>query len=230
MLRLSLPRRRESVIRALALPRRCAIAVLLIAQVSAGCSTSNFVVSEWRKPDYVAPEFKSVMVGGLIEQTSVRRNFEDEFQTQFMAAGVNALQSYRYTPADEKIDDPNLRQTARQAGADALLIVHPLRSEQKTEYGPSYYPVPSIGIFGSNVGAVWHGSYGAPGVTRYTEYTSEATLYDLTKDEVVWSGILRTTGREDVHTAVKQYVQAVIHALQQNKLLDAKKKAVPGHE
>jgi hypothetical protein len=209
--------------RVLALPRVFALAVLLIAQASAGCSTSNFVVSEWRKPDYVAPVFKSVMVGGLIEQTSVRRNFEDEFRAQLMAAGVNALPSYRYTPEDEKMDDAKLKQTARQAGSDALLIVHPLRTEQKTEYGPSYYPVPSIGIFGSNVGAVWQGSGGTPGVTRYTEYTSETTLSDLTKDEVVWSGTLRTTGGEDVNTAVPRYVQAVINALKENYLLGVKK-------
>jgi hypothetical protein len=208
--------------RVLALSRVFALAVLVSAHASVGCSTSNFVVSEWRKPDYLAPAFKSVMVGGLIEQTSVRRNFEDEFRTQLMAAGVNALPSYRYTPEDEKMDDAKLKQTARQAGSDALLIVHPLRTEQKTEYGPNYYPVPSIGIFGSNVGAVWQG-YGTPGVTRYTEYISEATLSDLTKDEVVWSGTLRTTGGEDVNTAVPRYVQAVINALKESKLLGVKK-------
>ena len=48
---------------------------------------------------------KTVMVGGLSEQTSVRRNFEDEFLTQLKAAGVDVLPSYRYVPDDEKIDD-----------------------------------------------------------------------------------------------------------------------------
>jgi hypothetical protein len=209
--------------RVLALSRVFALAVLVSAHASVGCSTSNFVVSEWRKPDYLAPAFKSVMVGGLIEQTSVRRNFEDEFRTQLMAAGVNALPSYRYTPEDEKMDDAKLKQTARQAGSDALLIVHPLRTEQKTEYGPNYYPVPSIGIFGSNVGAVWQGPYGGPSVTRYTEYTSEATLHDLAKDQIVWTATLRTSEQENLNTAVKLYVEAVINALKEKNLLGAKK-------
>ena len=175
--------------------------------VLASCSTANFIVSEWRNPAYVAPMFKTVMVGGLSEQTSVRRNFEDEFLAQLRAAGVDVLPSYRYLPEDEKIDDTKLKQVARKAGADALIVARPVKVEQKTEYGPSYYPTPSIGIFGGNVAGVWQVPYGAPSVTRYTEYTSETTLYDLAKDEIVWTATLRTSERENLNSAVKLYVK-----------------------
>ncbi len=187
------------------------------------CSASNFIVSEWHNPAYTAPVFKSVLIGGLSEQTSVRRNFEDEFLAQLRAAGVDAFPSYRHIPEDEKIDDVKLRQAALTAGVDALLIARPVRVEQKTELGPSYYPVPSVGIFGRNVSGVWHGGYGAPSVTRYTEYTSEATLHDLVKNEVVWSATLRTSERENLNTAVKLYVEAVIDALKKKNLLAVKK-------
>jgi hypothetical protein len=152
--------------------------VLAIAGVGLlpGCSTSSFIVNEWRNPAYVAPEFKSIMVGGLSEQTSVRRNFEDEFLAQLRAVGVDAVPSYRHIPDYEAFGDGRLKQAARIAGADALIIARSVKVEQKTNYGPSYYPTPSIGIFGSNVGAVWQGSYGAPNISRYTEYTSEAAL------------------------------------------------------
>ena len=205
------------------LPRPMVMAALMSILVLGGCSTSNFIVSEWRNPAYVAPSFKAVMVGGLSEQTSVRRNFEDEFLTQLKASGINALPSYRYIPDEGKVDESKLREIARKAGADALIIARPVKVEQKTEYGPSYYPVPSIGIFGSNVGAVWQGSYGSPSVTRYTEYTSEATLYDLAKDEMVWTGTLRTAEQENLNTAVKLYVETVINALKEKNLLGAKK-------
>ena len=191
--------------------------------VLAGCSTANFIVSEWRNPAYVAPVFKTVMVGGLSEQTSVRRNFEDEFLAQLKAAGVDVLPSYRHFPDDEKIDDAKLKQVARKAGADALIVARPVKVEQKTEYGPSYYPTPSIGIFGGHVAGVWQVPYGAPNVTRYTEYTSEATLYDLAKDEIVWTATLRTSELENLNTAVKLYVESVINALKEKNLLGAKK-------
>lgn len=191
--------------------------------VLAGCSTANFIVSEWRNPAYVAPGFKTVMVGGLSEQTSVRRNFEDEFLAQLKAAGVDVLPSYRYLPDDEKIDDAKLKQVARKAGADALIVARPVKVEQKTEYGPSYYPTPSIGIFGGHVAGVWQVPYGAPSITRYTEYTSEATLYDLAKDEIVWTATLRTSELENLKTAVKLYVESVINALKEKNLLGVKK-------
>jgi len=191
--------------------------------VLAGCSTANFIVSEWRNPAYVAPGFKTVMVGGLSEQTSVRRNFEDEFLAQLKAAGVDVLPSYRYLPDDEKIDDAKLKQVARKAGADALIVARPVKVEQKTEYGPSYYPTPSIGIFGGHVAGVWQVPYGVPSVTRYTEYTSEATLYDLAKDEIVWTATLRTSELENLKTAVKLYVESVINALKEKNLLGVKK-------
>jgi hypothetical protein len=199
------------------------MAALMSLWVLAGCSTANFIVSEWRNPAYEAPSFKSVMVGGLSEQTSVRRNFEDEFLAQLRASGVNALASYGYIPEGEKVDESKLKQVARKAGADALIVAHPVKVEQKTEYGPSYYPAPSIGIFGSNVGAVWQGPYGAPRVTRYTEYTSEATLYGLAKDDIVWTGTLRTSEQDNLTTAVKLYVETVINALKEKNLLGAKR-------
>jgi hypothetical protein len=126
----------------------------------AGCSTSSIIVNEWRNPAYVAPEFKSIMVGGFSEQTSIGRSFEDEFLVQLKAAGVDAVPSYRYIPENERITEAMLQQAARQAGADALIIARSVKVEQKTDYGPSY-PTPSIGVWGSNVGAVWQGPYGA---------------------------------------------------------------------
>jgi len=205
------------------LPRPIVIAALMSFLVLAGCSTANFIVSEWRNPAYVAPGFKTVMVGGLSEQTSVRRNFEDEFLAQLKAAGVDVLPSYRYLPDDEKIDDAKLKQVARKAGADALIVARPVKVEQKTEYGPSYYPTPSIGIFGGHVAGVWQVPYGAPSITRYTEYTSEATLYDVAKDEIVWTATLRTSELENLKTAVKLYVESVINALKEKNLLGVKK-------
>jgi len=195
---------------------------MLSGMVFAGCSTANFVVSEWRNPAYRAPEFKSVMVGGLSEQTSIRRNFEDEFLAQLRSAGIEAVPSYRHIAEGEKLDDATLKQAARRAGADALIIARPVRVEQRTDFGPNY-PVPSFGIFGSNVGAVWHGPYGGGSVSRYTEYTSEATLYDPVKNQVVWSGTLKTSEPENANRAVKLYVEAVINTLKEKDLLGVRK-------
>ena len=205
------------------LSRIFAIPSLIAALALAGCSTMKPVVSEWSNPAYTSSSFKRIMVGGVDGQTSIRRNFEDEFVAQLRAAGVEALPSYRYIPEDQKIDEAKLKQAAQKAGADAVISARSVSVEQKTEVGPSYYPSPAFGIFGPHVGATWYGLYGAPTVYRYNEYTSEATLYDVTKNEVVWTGTLKTTEPGNVNTAIKSYVEAVVKALKEKNLLGVKK-------
>jgi hypothetical protein len=183
-----------------------------------GCSTATPpIVSEWRNPAYVSGPFKRIMVGGPSGDTSVRRNFEDEFVVQLRAAGVDALASYRYIPEDQGIDEDKLKQAAQKARADAVLFPRSVQTEQKTKLGPTF-PF-SFGIFGSNVGASWSGPAGSASVSRYKEYTSETALYDLPKNELVWTGTIKTTEPENVGTAIKSYVEAVMKALDAQNLL-----------
>ena len=188
-----------------------------------GCATSPMIVSEWSNPAYTSPSFRRIMVGGVGEQASIRRNFEDEFVAQLRTAGVDALPSYRYTSEDEKIDETKLKQAAKEARADAAIIARAVNVEQKTELSPSYYPSPVFGVFGRHVGATWSGPYGAPSVHRYNVYTSETTLHDVGKNEVVWSGTVKTTELENMNKAIKSYVETVIKALNEKKLLAVNK-------
>lgn len=193
------------------------VGVVFVTLALSGCSTATPIVSEWRNPAYAAGPFKRIMVGGPGGETSVRRSFEDEFVVQLRAAGVDALASYRYIPEDQGIDEDKLKEAAQKARADAVLYPRSVQTEQKTKVGPTF-PF-SFGIFGSNVGASWSGLSGAPSVSRYKEYTSEATLYDVAKNELVWSGTIKTTDPENVQTAIKSYIEAVMKALEAQNLL-----------
>jgi hypothetical protein len=190
--------------------------------VVAGCSTTQpMMVNEWSNPGYNAPAFDRIMVGSAGEQDSIRRNLEDEFVVQLRTAGIHALPGYRYVMGDEKIDEVAFKEAAQRAGTDAAIIVRSINVEQKTNVAPAIYP--SFGIFGPNVGATWSGFPGAPGVYRYKVYTSEVTLYDLKKNETVWTGTVRTTEPDNVNAAIKSYVGTVIKALNDKNLLGGKK-------
>ena len=193
--------------------------IFIVTLALIGCSASNPIVSEWRNPAYGGVSFRRIMVGGLGGETSVRRNFEDEFLAQFRAAGIEAIPSYQYLAEDEKVDETKLRQAAQKAGADAAIFARAINVEQKTQFSPNYYSFPWFGIYGSHGGATWQGPYGTPSVYRYNEYTSETTLYDVVKNEVVWTGTIKTTEPDDVKTAIKAYVKAVIKTLQEKNLL-----------
>lgn len=195
------------------------IANVLLLLLLAGCSAATPIVSEWRNPAYSSGSFQRVMIGGLGDDTSVRRNFEDEFVAQLRAAGVDALPSYRFVPENDKIDENKIKEAAKTASADAALFVRLMQVEQKTQYGPGYFPYTSFGIFGSNVGASWHGLGGAPSVYRYNEYVSETTLHDMGKNDVVWTATIKTTEPENVRSAIKSYVEAVMKTLQEKNLI-----------
>jgi hypothetical protein len=193
------------------------VGIVSVTLTLSGCSTATPIVSEWRNPAYTSGPFKRIMVGGPSAEASVRRTFEDEFVVQLRAAGIDALASYRYIAEDEGIDENNLKQAAQKARADAVLFPRSVQTEQKTKFGPTF-PL-SFGIFGPNVGASWSGLSGAPSVQRYNEYTSEATLYDVVKNELVWTGTIKTTDPENVRTAIKSYIEAVMKALDEQNLL-----------
>ena len=195
------------------------IAGIMIVLALTGCSTATPIVSEWRNPAYSSGSFRRILVGGLGGDTSIRRNFEDEFVTQLRAAGVDALPSYRLIPENEKIDETMLKEAAQKAGVDAVLFARLIQAEQKSQYGPTYFPYTSFGIFGSHGGASWSGLGGSPSVYRYTEYVSETTLYDTGKNEVVWTGTIKTSEPENVRTAIKSYVETVMKTLQEKNLI-----------
>jgi hypothetical protein len=186
-----------------------------------GCSTATPIVSEWRNPAHTSGSFQRLLIRGPSGETTLRRNFEDEFVAQLTAAGIDALASYRYIPEIEGIDENKLKQAAQTARADGLLVVRSLRVEEKTNY-PSIGPEISFGIFGSNVGAGWSGIPGTSGPYRYNEYTSETVLHDVARNDLVWTGTVKTTDPTNVQTAIKSYVQTVMKALAAQNLLPKK--------
>jgi len=189
------------------------LGILFMTLALNGCSTTATpIVSEWRNPAQTSGSFQRLMIGGPSGDVSVRRNFEDEFVTQLAAVGVNASPSYRYMPENDETNENNLKQAAQKARADGLLFMRSIKVEEKTNY-PTVGPEISFGIFGSNAGAGWSGIPGSSGPYRYNEYTSETALYDIAKNELVWTGTVKTREPSNVQTAIKSYVQTITKAL-----------------
>jgi hypothetical protein len=194
------------------------VGILFIALALNGCSTATPIVSEWRNPAQTSGTFRRLMIGGPSGDASVRRNFEDEFVAQLAAVGAEAVPSYRYIAENEVIDENNLKQAAQKARADGLLFMRSVSVEEKTNY-PAIGPGISFGIFGSNVGAAWSGISGTSGPDRYNEYTSETALYDVARNELVWTGTVKTKESTNVQAAIKSYVQTITKALAAQNLV-----------
>jgi hypothetical protein len=197
------------------------IGILLCAFALGACSSTTPIVSEWRNPAQASSAFQRLMVAGPSGDASVQRSFEDEFVAQLAAMRVEALASYRYMPDIGETNENMLKQAAQEARADGLLLMRPVRVEEKTNY-PAVGPPISFGIFGSNVGAEWYGIPGASGPYRYNEYTSETALYDVARNDLVWTGTIKGKEPTNVQTAIKSYVQTVTKALHDKNLIRAR--------
>ena len=189
---------------------------------ASGCSAKG-IVSQWSNPDYAnAPRvFKKIMVAGTFEHDAIRRNFEDRFVAELRAAGLDALPSYRLVADPGKDIEGSLNAAAQSAGADGVLVTRLTRVEQRTDASPGYFQ-PSFGFGYYNwYYPGWYGAgyYTAPYYYQYPVYYSETTLYNAAKNEMVWTGTIRTIDPASANEAITDYVATVVTALKENHLL-----------
>jgi hypothetical protein len=203
---------------------RISVLAIGLALILTSCASSTRIVNQWVNPEYRAPNFKRILVMGVSKQPSLRRTFEDEFVARLKLEGVDAVPSYRYLPEDGEVAQERLQEAVTQANADAALITRLVKVENKTEVVPGFYhPAPAL-TFGFYPGytAYWLGYYDPPRVYHYDVYISETSLYDLRRNQLVWSGLVQTTDPRDINKEIKRYVDHVIDALKSKNLLPAR--------
>ncbi len=193
---------------------------LLVA--ASGCSAKR-IVSQWSNPDYASapPVFRKIMVVGAIELDAIRRNFEDRFVAELRAAGVDALPSYRLVADPGKDIEGSIKTAVQSAGADGVLVTRLIRVEQRIDASPGYYqPYFGFGYY-RWYHPGWYGGdyYTAPNFYQYPVYYSETTLFNAAKNEIVWTGTIRTIDPENANQAIVDYVATVVTALKNNQLL-----------
>ena len=201
-------------------PVRVFVVAIAVAFVLAGCAATK-IVTQWSNPDYASPRFKKILVIGVSKQPSIRRTFEEEFVNKLKAVGVDAVPSYLYITEDGQVDEARLNEAVKKANADAVIITRLVRVEKKTEVSPGFYqPAPAIGYgFYGGYSSAWLGYYEPPRIYEYEVYISETSLYDVTKNQMVWTGTAETTDPGDIGNEIKRYVDIVIDALKSKKIL-----------
>jgi hypothetical protein len=203
---------------------RLAIVVTLLLLLGACAATQ--IINQWSNPDYTAGSFKKILVIGVTKQASIRRTFEDEFVAQLRALGVDAVPSYELIPEDGQVLESRLRETVKQVGADAVIMTRLVRVEKKADVAPGPYgPFPAFGFY-RWYSSAWVGFYEPPRVNFYDIYISETSLYEVAKDQLVWSSVAKTTDLGDIRKEIKEYVEVVIRALNKKNLLTNRNRRV----
>ncbi len=185
-----------------------------------GCATTQ-IVNQWSNPAYTTPAFKKFVIIGISDQASIRRNFEDEFVTQLKAIGVSAVPGYQFLPEAGQVEEARLKEAVKQSGAEAAVVTKLTRVEKRAVYTPGpYVPLRPLGFY-HWYNYAWDGFYDPAHVNYYDVYLSETSLFDVTKDQLVWSGAIRTTWPDEIGKEINSYIAIVITALKEKNLLPA---------
>jgi hypothetical protein len=119
----------------------------------------------------------------------------------------------------DKCRSHGLKEMVKQAGADAVIITRLIRVETKADVAPGAYgPFPGFGFY-RWYSSAWVGFYEPPRLNFYDIYISETSLYDVAQDQLVWSGIAKTTELGDIGKEIKEYVEIIIKGLNNRNLL-----------
>jgi hypothetical protein len=192
---------------------------LIAAVLGMASCASTQLVNQWSNPAYTSASFKKVMVIAVTKQSGIRRTFEDDFTAQLKAAGVNATPSYLYIAQDGPVGEAVLKQALKESAADAVLITRLVSVQQQTEVAPGYYaPDPAMAAIPFYTNA-WNGYYEPPIVYHSEIYTCETSLYDTTKNQVVWKGTAQTEVQGNISQEIKDYASIMIAALKDKKLI-----------
>lgn len=202
------------------LAHRLLLVAVAVTLCLTGCASTR-IVNQWRNADYASARFQKVLVFGVSAQQSIRRTFEDEFVARLGRRGVSAEPSYRYVPEEGRVDEARIKQAVTVAGADAAIITRLIRMETRTQFTPGYYAPPPAFTLGFYHGysAAWFGYYEPPRMYQYEVYTSETSLYDIARNQLVWTGTAQTTEPGDLNTEIRRYVDTMVGALEDNHLL-----------
>lgn len=194
--------------------------VVLVSTLSACASTT--LDNSWKDPQYGGGPVRKVLVAGISNQSGVRRTFEETFARALTQAGVPAVASYTWIPADGQIAEDVLKKAVEQAGADGVLITRMVGRETDISITPSPMPPPVYGMrpyyYGYYTGA-WIGYYEPATVRQYNYIVTETTLFRADAPEPVWSGTARTLEPRDVRKATEGFAKIMIAALRKEGLI-----------
>jgi hypothetical protein len=188
----------------------------LVAMALAGCASTQFV-SQWGNAQFAGTRFARILVVGVVNDASLRRQFEDDFVRQAAARGITAVQSYRYLPNDGQQSEADLDRAVKESNADGLLISVVRAVNRETTVSPGVGPPPppfGFGYWGFyNWG--WGGAYMPPRIVQFDVIFVETQLHSVKPGALVWSGTTRTTDPSTAAKEIPPFVTLILGALAQ---------------
>jgi len=179
--------------------------VLVLLSISACSSTT--LVSRWNDVNYSGPQFKNVLVIGIIKNDIKRRYYEDEMVKIIRAKGGQAISSYTLIHDLGTVDDKaKIVAIVKQTGVDSVIItsLQSIDKEQRTVPARvDYVPTMGHGYYGyyrSSYRTVYQPAY----TVTDTIVRLETRVYAAETEKMVWAGITESMNPDSIDEIIKE--------------------------
>jgi len=191
-----------------------------------GCaSTATTLDAQWVNPQVAGKRSVSnIMVMSAVRDSTNRRIFEDRMVAALQAAGVKAVQSYKFIPEEGPVGEERLRGVLKQAGVTHAMVTRIINVSTQVNVSPGMVMGPAWGPgwgWGGGWGPGWGGFVGyqnamwattiPPQVTTTQNVHADTRVFDASDADVLWSAATTTaTGYNSVTQLIDQFVQLIV--------------------
>jgi hypothetical protein len=216
--------------------RSFVVAVATVSMMAlAGCATrATRVDAQWVNPEFAGQRsMRSVMVMAAIRDSTNRRLFEDRMVGTLSAAGVKAVQSYKFIPADGPVSEDQLRRAIADAGAGHALVSRIINVTTEVNVtpgmvmGPTWTPGwgwssgwgPSWSGFARYHNATWATTV-PPRIDTTQSVHVDTRVFDAGTAAVVWS-VATTTSTDwgSVPQLIEQFVGLIAETMKKDGII-----------
>ena len=205
------------------------------AIVLAACATRATTLNmQWVSPEFAGKgSVRNVMVMAVTRDSTNRRAFEDRMVAALTAAGVKAVQSYKFIAQDGPVTEDQLRRAVTDAGVSHAMSTRISNVTTDVSVSHSMMTGPGWGPgFGWDRGSGpgWGGATGfhntmwagptPPQVTTTQNVHADTRLYDAKTAAVLWSAATTTTtGFDTVPQMIDQFVQLIVDTMKKDAVI-----------
>ena len=194
-----------------------------------GCAIAPSTLdAQWVNPQAAGKRsLNRIMVMSAVRDSTNRRIFEDRMVAALQAAGVKAVQSYKFIPEEGPVGEERLRGVLVQAGVTHAMVTRIISVSTQvnvspgTVMGPGWGPGwgwgggwgPGWGGFAAYQNAMWAASV-PPQVWTTQNVHSDTRVFDAADAVVQWSAATTTTtDYGSVTQLIDQFVQLIVTAM-----------------
>jgi hypothetical protein len=190
-----------------------------VAAVSLVSAAPKFT-SVWKSPDAASVSFVGRKVAALVitQDDSLRISGEESMVRELTARRLEAVATYRIAPKEELQSAERAKPWFEKASIEGVVALRPVSNEQRTTYNPGTWTTPYYNSFWGYYGYGWSGVYIPGSVDRDTVVVVEATIFSVSRNQLLWAAVSETTNPASLQRFVQDLVKESVKELQKQGL------------